>query len=205
MNSGNSIQFFDTQFQRQIAANARDLNPFEIAALPHLRGKVLDYGCGMGNLAAAAAQNGCSVLALDGSHAAIEHLRDLASRCSLSIVAEESDLRAYEITETFDAIVCIGLLMFFDCPTAYRKLESLQSHVRPGGVAIVNVLIEGTTYMDMFSAEGHCLFKAEELPDRFSGWEVLSIERQEFPAPANTLKVFITVVARKPNTACAMP
>ena len=93
----------------------------------------------------------------------------------------------------------VGLLMFFDCPLAYRKLDELLSHVCPGGVAVVNVLIEGTTYMGMFSPEGHCLFEAQALMQRFAGWEVLSFERQEFPAPGETRKVFATVIARRPR------
>jgi len=198
MNRQSSVQFFDEQFHRQIAEQARALNPFEQAALPLIRGKVLDYGCGMGNLAVAAARQGCRVFALDGSHAAIEHLRDLATREALPIAVEEADLRTHEVADEYDAVVCIGLLMFFDCATAFRKLEALQSHVRPGGVAIVNVLTEGTTYMDMFSPEGHCLFGREELQQSFAGWHIVSLQHQDFAAPSNTIKAFVTVIARKP-------
>jgi len=139
------------------------------------------------------------VVALDASHAAIEHLRLVADRDDLPIETEEADLRSYEITKDFDAVVCIGLLMFFDCPSAYHQLSNLQSRVRPGGLAAVNVLIEGTSFMDMFSPEGHCLFKQDELRQRFKDWEILSYEQQEFAAPANTRKVFATLIARKPE------
>ena len=199
MNPGNSVQFFDQQFQRQLAARALKLNPFEIAALPHLQGDVLDYGCGLGNLTLEAARRGCTVDALDASHSAIEHIRAVADREALPIRALEADLSKYEITSSYDAAVCIGLLMFFDCPTAYRQLKTMQDHVRPGGVAIVNVLTEGTTYMDMFSAEGHCLFKQDELRAHFSNWKILRYEIKAFDAPANTRKVFATVIARKPD------
>jgi tellurite methyltransferase len=199
MNPNASVHFFDAQFQRQIAAQVHELNPFEQAALPHLRGHVLDCGCGMGNLAVAAARQGCSVVALDGSHAAIAHLREVAAREALAVVAHEADLRTHRVAETFDAVVCIGLLMFFDCPTAGRRLEDLQASVRPGGVAVVNVLTEGTTYMDMFSPEGHCLFGRDELRQRFAGWHILSVQHQMFPAPADTKKAFVTLVARKPE------
>ena len=195
-----SIRFFDEQFQRQIAAENYELNPFELAALPHLRGKTLDFGCGMGNLALQAARNGCSVVALDASHTAIEHLKAVADRDGLPIKATEADLRTFDVAEDFDSVVCIGLLMFFDCPTAHRQLAMLLNRVRPGGHAIFNVLIEGTTFMGMFSPEGHCLFKAEELRERFEGWQLLSYERQEFPAPGNTRKVFVTAIARKAAT-----
>ena len=199
MDSNRSIQFFDEQFRRQVAVSDHALNPFEVAALPYLHGAVLDYGCGLGNLAVHAARRGCEVVALDASQTAIDYLRELASRESLPLRAGVADLRSFELAEHFDAVVCIGLLMFFDCPTALAQLSQLQAHVRPGGVAIVNVLVEGTTFMDMFATEGHCLFGPNQLREQFAGWQLIGCEQQEFPAPGRTRKIFVTVVARKPN------
>jgi tellurite methyltransferase len=195
--SNASVRFFDEQFQRQLTAGEHQLNPFEAASLPHVRGDVVDYGCGLGNLALAAARQGCSVLALDGSQAAIEHLRAVARREGLRLCAEEADLRSHALAEDFDTVACIGLLMFFDCTTALRQLRHLQAHVRAGGTLVVNVLTEGTTFMDMFSPEGHCLFKPGELRAHLAGWEILGEAREEFAAPHGTLKVFETVIARK--------
>jgi len=199
MSPNASIQFFDEQFQRQVAAAQYQLNPFEAAALPYLHGEVLDYGCGLGNLAVEAARRGCSVTALDASQAAVAHIEAVAREAQLPLSAAEADLRGHRIDRDYDAIVCIGLLMFFDCPTAYRKLADMQAHVRPGGVAVVNVLIEGTDFMDMFSPEGHCLFKPNDLIERFAGWEVLLSRKETFPAPGNRQKVFATAIARKPQ------
>lgn len=199
MEGNRSIRFFDEQFRRQVAASDYALNPFEAAALPYLNGAVLDYGCGLGNLAAQAARRGCKVVALDASETAIGHLRERASREGLPLRASVADLRSFELTEQFDAVVCIGVLMFFDCPTALAQLSHLQAHVRPGGVAIVNVLVEGTTFMDMFSPEGHCLFGRDQVREQFAGWPLISCEQQEFPAPGGTRKVFVTVIARKPS------
>ena len=199
MSTNASVRFFDEQFQRQVAAADLQLNPFEALALPHIQGKVLDYGCGLGNLSVAGARQGCAVVALDGSHAAIEHLRLVAKRDGLQIEAHETDLRTYELRDDFDTVVCIGLLMFFDCPTAFHQLSLLQAHVRPGGTLVVNVLTEGTTYMDMFSPEGHCLFKPGYLRQRLTGWELLSYVQQEFAAPRNTVKAFDTAIARMPH------
>lgn len=198
MPADSSIRFFDMQFKRQVQEGDLRLNPFEQVALPYLQGRVLDYGCGLGNLACAAARQGCSVLALGASPTAIRHLREVALAEALAIEASEVDLRAHELQEQFDAVVSIGLLMFFDCRTAFMQLANLQAHVKPGGIAAINVLVEGTTYLDMFDAAGHCLFARDEMPKRFAGWEILRADHQDFPAPGEQVKSFVTMIAKKP-------
>lgn len=193
-----SIRFFDAQFQRQVGAGDIRLNPFEEQALPYLQGRVLDYGCGLGNLAMAAARRGCTVAALDASPTAIHHLGEAARAESLPIQVQEADLRSYVLDEDYDAVVSIGLLMFFDCPTAFAQLAQLQAHVRPGGVAVVNVLVEGTTYLGMFDPASHCLFSRDGMLRRFEGWDILHADARDFPAPDDTVKAFLTVIARKP-------
>ena len=200
-----SVEFFEAQFQRQVAARDYALNPFERAALPHLSGRVLDYGCGLGNLALHAARAGCRVTAIDASHTAIEHLQAAARSEALPLNAVEADLSDYHLAEDFDTVVCIGLLMFFDCPTAHRQLSELQAHVRPGGVAIVNVLVEGTTFMGMFTPGKYCLFKHGELQERFGDWRILSQVFQDFDVPGDKRKAFCTLIARKPQAASGAP
>lgn len=193
-----SVEFFDRQFKEQSAALTFKLNPFEELVLPYLHGNVLDYGCGMGNLAFAAARRGCEVIALDASPVAIHHIQALGKSAELPIYAELADLRDYNLLKEFDCVVSIGLLMFFNCATAFRVLQQLQKHVRRGGIAAVNVLIEGTTYMGMFDPSAYCLFPPMELENRFKGWKILQTSIQSFDAPENSLKCFVTVVAEKP-------
>lgn len=203
MNQNRSVSFFDEQFRRQVAAHDFALNPFEQAALPYRRATVLDFGCGLGNLAVEAARRGCTVVALDASRAAFEHLRFVADRDGLAIRAEQADLRRYQLNEDFDVVMCIGLLPFFDCPTALRQLAQLKERVRPGGVAVINALVEGTTCLDMFAPEGHCLFQPEQIRAQFAGRELAGFLQQEFPAPRDTRKVFATAIARQPGLARA--
>lgn len=198
MNATQSVDFFDKQFKQQIRDHDFGLNPFEQAALPHLRGRVLDLGCGMGNLSLEAARRGCKVTAIDASAAAIEHLRQFARQEGLAIEATRSDLRGFVIRRNYDAIVCIGLLMFFDCPAAQRTLASIREQVLEGGVAVVNLLVQGTTYTDMFGADDHCLLRRGELVRSFLDWQVISSERSEFSVADGRIKAFETVIARRP-------
>ncbi len=197
MADNRSIAFFDAQFRRP-AQDALKLNPFEELALPFLEGEVLDFGCGLGNLAFTAARRGCKVTALDASPAAIEHVRTRAAAESASVFASLADLRSYPLVREYDCVVAIGLLMFFDCETARKVLADLQAHVRAGGIAVVNVLIDGTTYLDMFDPAGYCIFPRAELEQRFAGWNIERMEFDDFDAPHGTVKRFCTIVARKP-------
>jgi tellurite methyltransferase len=196
-----SIDFFERQFRQQASDAALTLNPFEAQALPYLHGELLDFGCGLGNLAFAAARRGCKVTAIDASPTAVEHIRRRARDEALPVSAVLADLRQYPIDRDYDCIASIGLLMFFDCTTAFAVLADLQRHVRPGGHAVVNVLIEGTTYQEMFDPEAHCLFAPTALLDRFGGWTIVRSEFSAFDAPGHTVKRFATVIAQRPAEA----
>jgi tellurite methyltransferase len=193
-----SIEFFENQFQRQVTAGQFEINPFERLALDYVHGVVLDFGCGIGNLALEAARRGCAVTAVDGSPAAIAHIRAAAQEESLPVEAIEADLTDYRIGQEYDTIVAIGLLMFFPQPQALALLRGIQAQVRPGGRAIVNVLIEGTTYMDMFTPGAYYLFRRDELAELFAGWMIEAARYDNFPAPGATVKAFATVIARRP-------
>lgn len=193
-----SVDFFEAQFRRQAAAREYALNPFELAVLPFLSRRVLDFGCGMGNLAVAAARKGCTVTAVDASPAAIADLQQRSSQLGLSIEARVADLRGGVVPEGYDCIVSIGLFMFFACPLARLGLERLRDAVPMHGIAAVNVLIEGTTFMDMFDPEDYCLFGEGELERTFQGWTIEYRKIDSFPAPGDTIKRFDTIVARRP-------
>ncbi len=193
-----SIDFFEKQFQRQTSQEDFSLNPFEEAVLPHLFGEVLDLGCGLGNLAIAAARKGCGVTALDASRTAVHHVSRLAQRLGLRLNAAQVDLSQFAIDREFESIVAIGLLMFLPMDKARALLAEIQRHTQPGGVAAINVLIEGTSFMEMFEPGHYYLFGKNELSDQFAGWRILLSRHDEFPAPGTTLKKFHTLVARKP-------
>lgn len=193
-----SVDFFARQFERQIAAADYQLNPFETWTLPHLTGCVLDLGCGLGNLSLAAARAGCEVDAVDACAQAVDDLARRAHSMQLRLHAHCQDLAQWRAGREWDAVAAIGLLMFFDCGTARGLLREVRRAVRPGGIAAVNVLVEGTTYMAMFDPARHCLFAADELRRTFADWSLLLDRSDEFPAPAGFVKRFATVIARRP-------
>jgi tellurite methyltransferase len=192
-----SVEFFDRQFSRQVRDSDYALNPFERAVLPHLYGEVLDLGCGLGNLSLAAAAAGCKVTALDASPAGLADLARRAHERGLAVDARMAELRDYVPDAKYDCVVAIGLLMFFACPQARVVLGRIRDAVRPSGLAAVNVLFEGTTYMDMFDPAGYCLFGRDELSAAFAGWQTVLSRQEDFPAAGDTLKRFHTLVARR--------
>lgn len=195
---GHSVDFFDRQFQRQIAGADFALNPFEQRVLPQLAGSVLDLGCGLGNLSLAAARQGCRVTALDGSVAGIAHLQAEAARLGLAVDARCVDLARETPNGEFDAVVTIGLLMFFPRPRAEALLRAAAACTKPGGLIVVNTLIEGTTYLDMFAPDHYTLFGADELERHFAAWQIVESCCDGFDAPGGTRKEFSTVTARRP-------
>jgi len=196
--SNHSVRFFDTQFQRQVAAGEFELNPFERLALPYLKGDVLDLGCGLGNLALEAARAGCRVTALDGSATGIARLRETALRAGLALEARQEDLVHYALERDYDTIVAIGLLMFLPRQRAEALLADIVAHVRPGGGVVLNALTQGTTFLDMFEPDHYHLFPRGALAAAVDGWEILEDSHDVFAAPGDTLKIFDTVIARRP-------
>jgi len=194
-----SVEFFDTQFRRQVRDQDYALNPFETLALDYLTGEILDLGSGLGNLSLEAGRRGHRVVAVDASPAAVTRINTDASRERLSVRAIPADIESWTFDQSYDTIVAIGLLMFFRHESALKLLSAIHEHVNPGGRAIVNVLIEGTTYMGMFDPDNYCLFRRNELEERFAGWTILESRYQTFPAPEGTRKEFSTVIAEKPS------
>lgn len=128
-----SNQFSNSEYGRQVCHGNLAMHPFGAAALPHWRGRELDFVCGIGNLDTAATERGCALLALDVSQKAVDHVRKTATTNKLHTTAATVELRTDELEENFDAIASFRLLMFFDCPSVLRQLAQLQYHLRPRG------------------------------------------------------------------------
>ena len=116
----------------------------------------------------------------------------------------QADLAGFRIEHDYDTIVAIGLLMFFRKERALALLRQIGQRVSPGGCAIINVLVEGTTYLGHVRARTNiiCLARASwsRLLRRLE--HCSSTRHDSFPAPESARKEFATVIAQKaPNPA----
>ena len=136
--------------------------------------------------------------AYDACENAVDDLAQRALASGLDVWVKAVDLKGWRPEKTYDSVACIGLLMFFARDDALAGVQAVSEAVRPGGVAVVNAMIEGSTFLAMFDPEAYYLFKPEELAAPFAGWEVLHDSVEDFPAPGETIKRFRTLILRRP-------
>lgn len=98
-------------------------------------GALLDYCCGMGESSIKYSDYFKSITAIDISDEELEHARRNSSKLSIGNItflcqdAEHTELAS----ESFDVVICIGVLHHLDLYSATNELHRL---LKPGGVAI---------------------------------------------------------------------
>ncbi len=93
--------------------------------------KVLDVGCGTGNFAFLASEQGANVLGIDFSTIAIKTAKKTFSSPNLDF--KKMDI--FKLTGKFDVIVSIGTLEHTDDPL--KCLKFLKRHLNPNGKIII--------------------------------------------------------------------
>jgi ubiquinone/menaquinone biosynthesis C-methylase UbiE len=95
--------------------------------------KILDAGCGTGEMAEQLIRRGHEVWGLDISEPMIRYARE---RCGLSRF-QLGDIEHLPFRDnTFDAVVCLGVLEYLD--TDERVLSELLRVIKPGGRAVIS-------------------------------------------------------------------
>jgi 2-heptyl-1-hydroxyquinolin-4(1H)-one methyltransferase len=106
----------------------------ELVEMGWFQGRVLDIGCGTGELGLALAARGHSVSGVDLAPSAIAQARRKAAERGLEIdfaVADATELQGHD--GHFDTVVDSGLLHCLQTPEQRRYVEVLRRICRPGG------------------------------------------------------------------------
>jgi SAM-dependent methyltransferase len=167
-------------------------DPWLRLVLPLLpRGNVLDIACGMGRNAIFLAEQGYAVTAVDMSEVALSLLDEEAQHRGLAIKTLQLDLEsALQLpVGPFDL-----LLNFFYLHRPLLPQE--RARVRPGGVVVMRTF--SSAGVDRFGpARPEISLRPGELPEIFSGWEVLLHE--EGLEPSAKGGSLAGIVARRPD------
>jgi cyclopropane fatty-acyl-phospholipid synthase-like methyltransferase len=142
-----------------------------------LQGRVLDAGCGTGELVMLAASHGAEAMGVDVAELAIERARAKAQERGISATFEVGDvLHLDRLRRQFDVITDSGVFHVFDDEERPVYVNSLRSVLRPGGMY----------YMMCFSDRqpgdwGPRRVSQAELRAAFAdGWSIRSIEPAMF-------------------------
>lgn len=143
-----------------------------------IRGRVLDVGCGTGELTLHMAAHGLDALGIDLIPAAVERAEAKARERGLAAEFRVHDaLRLEGLGQAFDAVVDSGLFHVFTDEDRVRFADSLAAVLRPGG----------DYWMLCFSDKepthwgGPRRVSEAEIRATFQdGWEVVSVEPARF-------------------------
>jgi cyclopropane fatty-acyl-phospholipid synthase-like methyltransferase len=101
--------------------------------------KALDLMCGYGRHALELGRRGVKVTAIDNLEEYVEEIKVKAVEQSLHVEARTADVLNMSLNEVYHAAVCMGnSFAFFDKADAISIIKNVSSHLKPGGVFIIN-------------------------------------------------------------------
>jgi SAM-dependent methyltransferase len=102
---------------------------------------ILDLGCGTGNHALRLAKRGYSVTGVDRSPEMLELAKDKSRDSSLDCTFIQSDIRTFKSKQKFDVIIMMFAVLGYltDNEDLLQALDTVQSHLNPGGLFICDV------------------------------------------------------------------
>lgn len=142
-----------------------------------IRGRVLDSGCGTGELALWLAERGCHVTGIDFLAAPLAAARHKAGERGLDVNFLEIDALAVgEIPERFDAVTDCGLFHVFDDAARAAYVAALKRLLEPGARLFVLCFSDAEP-----GTHGPRRVSEAEFRRAFAaGWEIESVEPARF-------------------------
>lgn len=148
-----------------------------VEAATAIRGRVLDIGCGTGDLALWLAEQGCAVTGVDFLEKPLESARRKAADHGLSVNFLQMDALAVgEIPERFDAVTDCGLFHVFDDAGRMAYVGALTRLLEPGSRVFLLCFADAEP-----GTHGPRRVSELELRKAFAvGWRVESLEPARF-------------------------
>src|SRR5438270_4639499 len=101
--------------------------------------RVLDMMCGWGRHSLELGKRGIQVTAIDNLKDYVEEIKIEAEGKQLPVEGVLSDLLYADVKGDYDMAICMGnSFNFFDKKDALTILKNMSSHLKPGGVLILN-------------------------------------------------------------------
>jgi SAM-dependent methyltransferase len=105
---------------------------------------VIDLMCGYGRHTLQLAKRGHKVTAIDNLPDYIQEICEKAEAEALSVKTQLNSLLAMQLTDTYDAAICMGnSFSFFSKEEAQQILATISAHLRVGGCFIINTWMLG--------------------------------------------------------------
>jgi SAM-dependent methyltransferase len=161
-----------------------------LAAADRLRGRVLDSGCGTGELAMMAAERGFDATGIDAADSAIRIARERAAERGLAcdfivgdVLKLADALRIRDRTKSatvakppYDTVLDSGVLHVFDPADRIRYVTQLGTVTAPGGVLMALCFSDRQA-----GAWGPYRLSHDDLLDAFAdGWRIEAIDATTF-------------------------
>jgi 2-polyprenyl-3-methyl-5-hydroxy-6-metoxy-1,4-benzoquinol methylase len=148
-----------------------------VEAGDQIRGRVIDIGCGTGDLALWLAGRGCTVTGVDFLDTPLAAARRKAGEHGLSVTFLQMDALAVgEIPERFDAVTDCGLFHTFDDVGRSAYVGALARLLEPGSRVFLLCFADAEP-----GTHGPRRVSERELREAFArGWQVEKIEPSRF-------------------------
>jgi 2-polyprenyl-3-methyl-5-hydroxy-6-metoxy-1,4-benzoquinol methylase len=148
-----------------------------VEAAASIRGRVLDIGCGTGDLALWLAEQGCTVTGVDFLEKPLEAARRKATDRGLAVNFLQMDAVAVgEIPERFDAVTDCGLFHVFDDAGRQAYVGALTRLLEPGARVFLLCFADAEP-----GTHGPRRITERELREAFAnGWQAEKIEPARF-------------------------
>ena len=174
------LEMFENMYAQYASFWGQTPNRIVTQMLKYLKhGTVLDLGLGEGRDALFLAMRGFYVDGIDIAQIAIDKVTSIVSEFHLAMTAEKADIRDYQISREYDAILCLGVLQLLDYLEITSVIDQIKKKTSRGGLNVISAFTLGNPRKECpypspdGSFRPYYLFAKNELGEMYAGWDIL--------------------------------